>query len=346
MNPESTFSPPPEPARFWNRRRFLLAGSSAAMGLATAGAHLWRRYDGGLRAEVCIVPAPAYDGTLTRRLRSGLDSLGVTAGEIRGKRILLKPNLVEPYAGVGHINTHPLLVQAAAETFLSLGAASVAVAEASGHRRDSVLVVEASGLDAVLREERLPFHDLNYASCVEAPNQGRHTSLKTFMLPRVLLGADWVVSMPKLKTHHWAGVTLSMKNLFGTLPGAYYGWPKNVLHHEGIAQSVMDLTATIRPHFCIVDGILGMEGDGPIMGQPRHSGLLLMGRNPVAVDATGARLMGVDPRRIPHLSGTAGRLGPIHETNILQRGEPWAGLRHNYELPGDIPAFRGIRLAG
>ena len=74
--------------------------------------------------------------------------------------------------------------------------------------------------------------------------------------------------MPKLKTHHWAGVTLSLKNFFGCMPGRVYGWPKNVLHVRGIPESILDINAAVRPHLAIVDGIVGMEGDGPIMGDP------------------------------------------------------------------------------
>jgi len=334
---------PVPPVRFWNRRRFLLASTTAGAGLLTGGLAWRQRDEHGLRAEVFIARANGYETGLAGIIRSGLAELGVREGEIRGKRILLKPNLVEPDASARHINTHPLVVRGAAEAFLSLGAAHVLVAEASGHRRDSLLVLEASGLAEVLREDRLRFYDLNYETGEAMPNRGGHTSLRSWMLPRVLLGADWVVSMPKLKTHHWAGLTLSMKNLFGTVPGIYYGWPKNVLHHEGIPESILDLTATIRPHFCIVDGIVGMEGDGPIMGAARTSGLLLMGRNPVAVDATGARLMGLDPARVPHIARASGKLGPLRESHIQQRGEAWQALRQDYDLPAHIDAFRNLR---
>ena len=66
------------------------------------------------------------------------------------------------------------------------------------------------------------------------PNAGGSTRLSTLTFPVTLRQVDWVVSVAKMKTHHWAGVTLSMKNLFGLLPGIYYGWPKNVLHWMGI----------------------------------------------------------------------------------------------------------------
>ena len=174
-------------------------------------------------------------------------------------------------------------------------------------------------------------------------------NLDRLWLPASLKRADLIVSMPKLKTHHLAGVTLSMKNLFGVMPGVCYGWPKNVLHFAGIPQTILDITAAVRPHLAIVDGIIGMEGDGPIMGTPRPCGRLIFGSNMPAVDATAARIMGIDPWRIPYLAVASGRLGPIAESHIMQRGEPisassqpfamldWPGLR---ELEGSYPASR------
>jgi uncharacterized protein (DUF362 family) len=124
-----------------------------------------------------------------------------------------------------------------------------------------------------------------------------------------------------------------MKNLFGTVPGAVYGWPKNILHMRGIANSILDLNATIRTHLSIVDGVVGMEGNGPIMGDPRRTGFLAIGTDPVAVDATCARLIGLDPRRIPYLAAASDFLGNIDDSRIEQRGEPPSRYRSRFRLP-------------
>ncbi len=184
--------------------------------------------------------------------------------------------------------------------------------------------------------------DLNHDEITLVPNRLRFTSLRQLALPATLRRADLIVSLPKLKTHHWAGVTLSMKNLFGVMPGVYYGWPKNVLHHAGIPESILDITATVRPHLAIVDGIVGMEGDGPIMGTPRKVGVLVMGTNLPAVDATAARLMGINPWRVPYLANASGRLGPIAERHIAQRGEALAPLVQPFKLL-DYPSFARLR---
>src|SRR5207247_11012475 len=128
-----------------------------------------------------------------------------------------------------------------------------------------------------LRELKVRFAELNLDDVRAVRLRSRFMGLDELLLPVELMAADLVVSMPKLKTHHWAAMTASMKNLFGAVPGAVYGWPKNLLHVRGIEQSIIDLTAAIKPQLTIVDGVVGMEGDGPIMGRPRPLGFRAMG---------------------------------------------------------------------
>ena len=201
------------------------------------------------------------------------------------------------------------------------GAAEVVVGEAPGHQRDIEYLVTATGLSDHLREHRIRFVDLNTDDVEWRELASNFTGIGRMALPASVLNADLVVSMPKLKTHHWAGMTCSMKNLFGVVPGAVYGWPKNLLHQHGIYDSIVDLVATVRPGLTIVDGIVGMEGDGPIMGTPRGFGVLAMSRDLIAADATCARVLGFDAAKLPYLE-TAGRfLGNLDERRIDQRGE-------------------------
>lgn len=148
--------------------------------------------------------------------------------------------------------------------------------------------------------------------------------------------------MPKLKTHHWVGMTASMKNLYGTLPGIKYGWPKNVLHYAGIPKTVVDITASLPKTIAIIDAIQCMEGDGPIMGTPKDLGAIVIGRNTVAVDATCARMMRIEPIDLPYLSLAEGRLGSVSAQSIDQRGDDWHDLATRFELI-DAPHLRSIR---
>lgn len=324
-----------------NRRSFVTsAGAAVATGLGLKAA---RDCDeAGLRAQVFVARAGSYEQDLEPVIRAGLAELGMGPAGVRGKRVLLKPNLVEPTRGQPQINTHPEVVRAVAEVFRSWGAAEVLVAEGQGHCRDSQFVLEESGLGRILDEAGLEFVDLNHDDVVPVANTLGFTPLEELYLPQTVRQADLIVSLPKLKTHHWAGVTLSMKNLFGVMPGVCYGWPKNVLHFAGIPQAILDINAAVRPHLAIVDGIIGMEGDGPIMGTPRASGVIVMGTNFPAVDATCARLMGINPWKVGFLTGSSGRLGPIAESHIAQRGEEIATLIQPFRLL-DHPSLAGLR---
>lgn len=294
-------------------------------------------------ADVFIGKALDYTSDIKSVIQRGLETLGVTPNKIVGKRILLKPNLVETFRESVCINTHPAVVRAAVEIFLSFGAAHVTIAEGAGHRRDSIALLEESGMGQVVAECGVRFVDLNYAPATTCKNRGGASKLKHLILPRVVMEADWVVSMAKMKTHHWAGVTLSMKNLFGVMPGLHYGWPKNVLHHSGIHECIFDINATVKPHFAIVDGIVGMEGDGPIMGTAKSAGVLVMGQNLPAVDATCTRIMGIEPSKIRYLAASPLLLGPIHEDKITQRGEPIQAVRTEFGLLDHIPVQSELR---
>jgi len=252
---------------------------------------------------------------------------------------LLKPNMVEYEANTA-INTHPHVVAAAATALLKAGAREIVVAEGPGHRRDIEYLLGGTGMDDVLQDLRLRFVDLNHDDVKEMRLKSRYTGLESIWLPVELLNADVIVSMPKLKVHHWAGMTASMKNLFGTVPGAVYGWPKNILHFKGIEQSIIDLTATIRPHLTIVDAIVAMEGDGPIMGRPRSLGFIAMGADLLAVDATCARTIGLDPFKMPYLKVASRFLGNIDEAKIDQRGENPSRYRTQFDVIDAIKRFR------
>ncbi len=151
-----------------------------------------------------------------------------------------------------------------------------------------------------------------------------------------------VVSLPKMKTHHWVGVPAAMKNLYGVIPGIKYGWPKNVLHHNGIPETVFDINASLPRTIAIVDGIDCMEGDGPIMGTKKTMGLVVIGTNPAAVDATVCRLMDLDPTQVPYLQLAGGRLGPIDDRLISQHGENWQPLASPFQVL-DKPHLQRLR---
>ena len=244
---------------------------------------------------MAVLQALRYDLSLREIITKGLKLCGL---KVRGKTIVLKPNLVE-FDPDGVINTNPLVIEAAIDCFRTLGARQVLVAEGPGHRRDNEYLLTASGIYGVIKEHRVPYVDLNSDDLRPTRLLSSFTKLEQLYLPETLYNADLLVSMPKLKTHHWAGVTLSLKNMFGVVPGSVYGWPKNILHWQGIHNSILDINSSLPVRqFAIVDGIVGMEGNGPLQGQSIDSGVLIFGEDLVAVDATAARLMKIEPKKI------------------------------------------------
>src|SRR3984893_6111395 len=250
---------------------------------------------------------------------------------VKGKTVLLKPNLVglDP---LGVMNTHPALIAATRETFLRLGASRVLVGDGPALDRDTEAILESVRLREYLGSLTDIFVDLNTddVECVPLPT--RASRLKELYLPKTVLGVDVVVSMPKLKTHHWAGVTLSLKNMFGVVPGSCYGWPKNVLHWAGIDRAILDINAAVRPDFAIVDGIIGMEGNGPIQGTPKTCGVLIFGDDPVAVDATCCRVMGLAPEKIKFVADAGTMLGHAKADKIQQVGESIEAVRSPFAV--------------
>jgi len=266
-------------------------------------------------------------------------STSTTLAQIRGKTVLLKPNFVtlDPLSA---INTHPAIVAAARESFLKLGAAQVLIGDGPALDRDTEAVVESVRLREYVGPLQRSFTDLNVDDVARVPLRTRASRLKELYLPKTVLAADFVVSMPKLKTHHWAGVTLSLKNMFGIVPGGCYGWPKNVLHWAGIDNAILDINATVRPDFAIVDGINGMEGNGPIQGVPKKTNVVVFGNDPVAVDATCCRIMGLLPEKIKYLAGAGTLLGHLNHDKIEQLGESIASVRTPFAV---LKEFEGIK---
>ena len=284
---------------------------------------------------VHIARVESYDADLLAVLKSQFEHYRPHV-PLDGKRVVLKPNLVE-YRKAQVINTDPRFVDAVIQLCKAEGASEIIVAEGPGHWRNVEFLVEESGLGPVLRKHGVRFVDLNHDEPVKVPNLGRTTGLDHLYLTRTVMSADVFVSLPKLKTHHWAGATLSLKNLFGTLPGICYGWPKNELHWRGIPNSIIDIALTQTPHLAIVDGIVGMEGDGPLAGKARHAGVLVMGVDLVAVDATCCRLMKLPVERIPTLVlGAEMKLGRLAEADIPQIGEPIEKLAQAFEWPPQL----------
>jgi len=319
-----------------NRRRIIEGAALGATGAVLAN-RFWPKPGLPRRTQkstVAIIRCESYE----RCHAAVQDGLRLLAPAVQGKRVLLKPNLVE-YSAKTAINTHPNVIAAAADSLFRLGASEIIVGDGPGHVRDSEMLIDECGLRSKLAEVgRVRFVDLNFDAARRVTPRGGFTSFRELWLPETVLSADVIISMPKIKTHHWAGVTLSLKNLFGCLPGNVYGWPKNVLHWEGIDNSIAELAATIPVHYVVADGIVAMEGNGPLHGPSRHLGCLVFANDPVVADVTCCQLMGIDASNVNHLQITSS-IGNFTPDRITHVGEPAASLRQTFVL---MPEFLHI----
>ena len=287
------------------------------------------------RTRVSIVRAGSYSRDLESLIRHILLEHRL---QVTGKTILLKPNLVE-FDSSAPVNTHPVFVAAVAAAFRALGASEVRIAEGPGHRRTTLDLASSSGyFTAVEKFERI-FTDLNVDEVSRVPILRPFSTLSELYLPQTSLACDLLVSLPKMKTHHWTGATLAMKNLFGVVPGAVYGWPKNLLHWAGIDECVADLHYLFPRQFCLVDGIEGMQGNGPILGTRIRSGVIVAGAHPPSVDATCCRIMQIDPEKVRYLQLVARRSGWNFDS-IDQIGESVRSVTTRFALIPPLERFR------
>lgn len=252
--------------------------------------------------------------------------------EIKGKNVFLKMNLVD-VRDKKPCCTDARFVDAVIQLMQANGAAKVTVGDGPALMRDTELLVNRSGVGKVLSKHQMQFVDLNIDDLQEIDNPMRFTGIEKFVLPKSIIKSDVVISLPKLKTHHWALMTASMKNLFGCLPGRKYGWPKNILHIKGINSSIVDLVSSIKPAFAIVDGIEAMEGDGPLNGTSRSLGALVMGDDLVAVDTVCGSCMELPIHNIPYLKIAGECWGNNKLTDIEIIGSSVEELKQKFELP-------------
>ena len=332
-----------------SRREFgRLVGASAlaawpAASFAGGGAGQAVRPAGGPLLQVALVPCPDYaPETLAAAVRQGWRSS--RPPDVRGKRVVLKPNMVD-VSVERPIHTDPRLIEALVLHLGDLGAREIVLAEGTSHNRDSEDLFRRAGYEAIARRRGVRLVDLNYDDLVPVRSVNpRSTLLREMVLPRTIREAEVLVSLPKMKTHKLAGITLAMKNMFGALPGMVYGWPKNTLHWNGIPLSICEINGTIKTHYAIVDGVVGMEGHGPVMGRAKKAGVLVMGDNALAVDATAARIMGVDPERVEYLVlAHRIKLGSLRPEDIAVSGGRPDRVRTDFALDPEFSSLRAPR---
>jgi len=220
---------------------------------------------------------------------------GVEIFALKGEKILLKPNLLSASPPEKCVTTHPSLFRAVAETFIAGGAeVSYGDSPAIGSTQGAA---KKAGLQTVAEDLNIECAD--FKTGVEIFfEEGRQN--RKFVIAKGVLDCDGIVSLPKLKTHGLEKFTGSVKNQFGCIPGMLKGeYHVKLPDAWDFGKMLVDLNRFVNPRLYIMDGIEAMEGNGPRSGRPRRMNMLLFSTDPVALDATVLRLIGLNPEYVP-----------------------------------------------
>lgn len=275
-----------------------------------------------VKSKVALIRCETYEPrAVEAAVARGLELLGGIGQFVRpGESLLLKPNLLAADPPEKCVTTHPAVFRAAARLFQAAGA-RVSYGDSPGSGLVAFTARKA-GLESAARELGVPLADFTTPVAVSFP-EGRQN--KKFLLAQAAarhVGA--IINLPKLKTHGLMRMTGAVKNLFGCIPGVL----KAEFHVKlpdafRFARMLVDLNLLLAPRLHIMDGIRAMDGNGPRSGDPVALNVLLLSADGVALDATAARLLGVDPNLTPTAAlGLEQGLGTWQENEIEVVGEP------------------------
>jgi uncharacterized protein (DUF362 family) len=231
------------------------------------------------------------------------------------KRALIKINFITTRNWETGATTDPMVVEAIINKLHEADIEALVVeSDATMTNADKACV--ASGMKDLCDRVGVRFINLRYEEEkveLKVPNP---MTLDTIKVPKIVTESA-IISAAKLKTHMETGVTLGMKNMFGLLPDKF----KGKYHMRGMDKVIIDINSVLRPTLTVIDGFVGMEGKGPVHGNPVKMDTIIAGTDPVATDATATRVMGIDPQTIEHIKwGHERGLGEMYDVEVVGDG--------------------------
>jgi uncharacterized protein (DUF362 family) len=265
---------------------------------------------------------------------------------LKGRRVLIKPNAARLAAPGEGVTTHPGVVEAAIDHLREKGAGKIAIGESCIFGVDPEQAFRVTGMKEVSEKKGIELIDLDRVAPMEVKIPAGKV-LKSIRVPTVLKKFDFIISIPVMKTHMHTRVTLSIKNMKGLL----WRREKARLHQlrcngklaqgdKALDIAISDMASVLYPHLAIIDGTTGLEGMGPAYGRKKEAGLIVLGNNPISADAVAARLMGFSPEEVPHLRLSAERgLGEIRFSNISIKPGDFLKWETPFEIPPSQLSF-------
>jgi len=263
------------------------------------------------------------------------------AGKIipRGGMVLIKPNLLVSQPPEKGLTTHPSLIEAVAKLCLEAGAGRVVVAENPIPIEKGRDVFPRTGAEKAAKRAgaEVCYLDESPYETVDIPGA---KVLRRARIPKMLLEADAIIDMPKMKTHLHTTITVGIKNMMGILPPEQ----KLMYHREDIHQKLVDIIKIAKPRLTVVDAVQAIEGSA-MMGKIVDMSLVIAGTDVVATDAVAAAVMGFDPSQIRHIQiADHEKVGVGDLSKIDVVGEPVKSVKRVFAPPDLrlIGAFEGV----
>ena len=255
-------------------------------------------------------------------VRAGVDLLGGPAAFASpGETIVLKPNLLVGDKPEHGTTTHPAIFEAVIEVFQSAGA-TLRYGDSPGFGAPQS-AARGAGLVGVAEAHQVGLAD--FSAGVDVNNAAGHL-IKSFNLAKGILDADGVINLPKFKTHALTRLTGAVKNHFGCLPGVQKtGFHARLVDEFRFSEMLVDLVELVGARLHIMDGVIGMEGNGPRNGTPRQVGVILISTNPYALDHVAAQIMALDPQLVPTIAVATER-GLLDPAKITILGDELADM--------------------
>ena len=244
-------------------------------------------------STVALVRCESYDAAEVKAaVQRGIDLLGGAGAFVKpGEKILLKPNWIMAVPPERCATTHPAVFQAVCEIFLAAGAKlCYGDSPGRGTTEDEALeAAKATGFWEVASALDVPIADFIHGREVK-------TAAREYYIANGALDNDGIISLPKLKTQGFLKLTGAVKNQLGCIPGRRKGaYHQELQRPADFARMLIDLNMLLHPRLYIMDGIMAMEGNGPMNGDPKKMNVLLLSPDPVALDATVCRLVDINP---------------------------------------------------
>lgn len=259
-----------------------------------------------------------------------------------GSKVVIKPNLTaDTELWQEGIVTNPYTVEGIIRYVQQAAPAEIIIAEATACGLDNKKAFRTNGFEEVAARTGARIIDLYDEEFVPTPVKNGMVAKEIKVAKRVL-NADFLINVPTMKTHVATGVSLCLKNLKGVLPEN----EKRRSHFLGVNKFVTDLNSVVKPHLCVIDGTVAMEGDGPMQGTPVHFGVIEVGTDPVATDLIATRVMGLDPWEFKCFTYAKNRrMGVWREADIRLTGVPLDEVRRVFRpASGPLPDIPGITV--